>query len=524
MKRLQNMLIAVVFGTVLLGTGATVVYFEESSPSTMNPLFAKTMVDHRSHELVFDRLFYRSSVTNELESRLVTSYEKLEGGKKLRLVLREGIKWHDNEALSAADVCFTIEAILNPKTPTTVSRDFRKNIIGCVAVAKENAAIIEFVKAYHNPRERVAFAVLPKHVFESSEIYPDHDFSTRPTGSGPMKANKGRTETRFTTFQNVHHDADIDVLAQRQGSDPMIEVSSLITQTAQGVISVPPAHRPTVAASDEVALKSYDLRSWWFMALNTSTPFLKDKRIRQAIDLALDRNELRKLTIGVDENDPNPACEFVSGPFVQSSSYYNRSVKFRASKDLAKSNALMISAGATKLAGRWSKGGNPISLRIGLHSPLDSEAKDLANYIGNQLGDAGFGTQVYKVSNDEWTRKAVPGRLAGQYDALIGKWSFGVREEVNSMFQTRNDDKGLGTQNIFNYSDPEVDKLIGMFDAARTDTEAQDAYNDLHAYLAKDLPYVFLWKLDTKSAWRNEVRGNMIAPYFYFTGFDEWKY
>ena len=81
MKRIHNMLIAVVFGTALLGTGATVNYFEESGPSTMNPLFAKTMVDHRSHELVFDRLFYRSSVTNELESRLVTSYEKLEGGK-----------------------------------------------------------------------------------------------------------------------------------------------------------------------------------------------------------------------------------------------------------------------------------------------------------------------------------------------------------------------------------------------------------------------------------------------------------
>ena len=126
------------------------------------------------------------------------------------------------------------------------------------------------------------------------------------------------------------------------------------TATVQGVISVPPAIRPTVAASDEVALKSYDLRSWWFMALNTSTPFLKDQRIRQAIDLALDRNELRKLTIGVDANDPNPPCEFVSGPFVQSSSYYNRSVKFRESKDLAKSNALMNSTGATKLAGRWS--------------------------------------------------------------------------------------------------------------------------------------------------------------------------
>jgi hypothetical protein len=41
--------------------------------------------------------------------------------------------------------------------------------------------------------------------------------------------------------------------------------------------------------------------------------------------------------------------------------------------------------------------------------------------------------------------------------------------------------------------------------------------------LAENLPYLFLWKLDTKSAWRNEVRNNTIAPYYYFTEFDGWK-
>ena len=89
------------------------------------------------------------------------------------------------------------------------------------------------------------------------------------------------------------------------------------------------------------------------------------------------------------------------------------------------------------------------------------------------------------------------------------------------MFHTRRD--GKGALNIFNYSNAEVDRLLAQYDAARTDTEAQDAYHELHKFLADDLPYLFLWKLDTKSAWRMEVRGNTIAPYFYFTEFTGWS-
>ena len=105
---------------------------------------------------------------------------------------------------------------------------------------------------------------------------------------------------------------------------------------------------------------------------------------------------------------------------------------------------------------------------------------------------------------------------------LIGKWSFGVVEDVNPMFQTRGG--GKGTLNIFNYSNGEADKIMEKFDAARTDTEAKDAYHELHQFLAGDLPYIFLWKLDTKSAWRMEVRGNTVTPYWYFTEFDNWSY
>ena len=507
--------------TVVL-MGAEISYYEEALPSTMNPLFARTMVDFRSHELVFDRLFYRSAITNELKSRLVQSFERMEGGTSLKLVLKEGIKWHDGKKFGPEDVCFTIDAMLDGGTPSPIAKGYREAITGCEVLNKENAAVVSFVKPYHEPRERVAFSVLPKHAFQGTAVSPDLDFSSRPVGTGPMKGSKGRREVKFTAFGNGHHNAKIDVLSQAEGGDPFVQVRTVLNEGVQGVISVSPPLRPEIAASDDVALKSYDLRSWWFIALNTNSPALSNMKVRQAIDHTIDRNKLRELTIGVDPADTNPPCEFVSGPFVQSSPYYNRSVKVRPNADRTKAGQLMTEAGASQQAGRWILGGQAVTLRIGMNAPLDSEAQDLLNQIGNQLQEGGFDRQVFRIAQDEWTMQSVTGRHVDKYDALIGKWSFGVVEDVNSMFHTRTED-GQGSLNIFNYSNAEVDSILQRFDAARTDTEAQDAYHDLHEFLAEDLPYIFLWKLDTKSAWRNEVRNNTISPYFYFTEFDGWS-
>lgn len=521
-RRTRPFLVALgVASTALLGAG-TISYYEESLPTTLNPLFSNSMVDRRSQELVFDRLFYRSAITNELKSRLVTKYESLEAGKKLKIYLKPGVKWHDGKDFGPDDVCFTINAMLNTSTPSQIAREYRETITSCESLPKEMAAVITFVKSYHNPTERIAFPVLPAHPFNGSTIVtPDLDFSSHPVGTGPMSATKGRREVKFTAFQNPHHMPAIGGASLAEGGDPFVQVRTLTNAGVHGVVSVAPALRPDVAAKDDVALKSYDLRSWWFMALNTASPFLKNVKVRQALNYTIDRSQLRELTIGVDPNDPNPPCEFISGPFVQSSPYYNRSVKINDRSDKAKATELMTAAGASNSAGRWLIGGQPVTLRIGMNAPLDTEAKDLLNQIGNQLQAGGFDRVVSKVTSDDWAAKAVTGQLAGSYDVLIGKWSFGVVEDVNAMFQTRKG--GKGDKNIFNFSQAEVDAILTRYESAKTDTEAQDAYHDLHASLATELPYIFLWKLDTKSAWRNEVKNNTITPYYYFTEFDGWK-
>ena len=65
-----------------------------------------------------------------------------------------------------------------------------------------------------------------------------------------------------------------------------------------GIVSVPPIYRPELQTESEVQMRSYDLRSWWFIALNTKSGPLAVKEVRQALNYSLDRSELREKSIG----------------------------------------------------------------------------------------------------------------------------------------------------------------------------------------------------------------------------------
>jgi peptide/nickel transport system substrate-binding protein len=517
----SSILIAAGLCAAVLTMGQSLNFYEESLPTTMNPLYAKSMVDTRVNELVMDRLYYHSPINNAVTSRLVDQWQMSEGGKAIKLTLKSGIKWHDGMAFGAVDVCFTVNAMLDEGTPSLIAAKQRSVFAGC-EVQAENIALVRFTKIFHNPRNRLGFYVMPSHVFEgNTAILPDHVFANRPIGTGPVKGNRGRRGVSFSKVANKHHSPKVGQMVLQEGADPLVQVRTLQNNGVQGIVTVPPPYRADISASDELSLKSYDLRSWWFVAVNTRKAHLSDKRIRQALDKIVDRTELRQLSIGVGPNEQNSPCEFISGPFVQSSPYYNRAVEVQETADLEEAVRLLKAGGMRKVGGTWHYKGKPVNLKIGIKASLDVEAPDLLSQLSNQLGAAGFQRQQHKISTDDWNRLVLTGR-AEEYDLIIGKWSFGLVEDVNPLFHTRKE--GRGGLNIFQYSSTKVDTLLAQYDGARTDTQAQDAYHELHAVLAEELPYLFLWKLDTKSAWQTSVRGNTISPYYYWTEYDSWKY
>ena len=127
------MLGGVLLTSAVLGTAVEVKFYDEALPITLNPLFATTMVDNRAHELYFDRLYYNNPTDNSLTSRLIDeSQTKIEdAGKSLRLTLKDGITWHNGKKFTANDICFTIDAMLNVRTPSPIAHYYREHLSGC---------------------------------------------------------------------------------------------------------------------------------------------------------------------------------------------------------------------------------------------------------------------------------------------------------------------------------------------------------------------------------------------------------
>ena len=147
----------------------------------------------------------------------------------------------------------------------------------------------------------------------------------------------------------------------------------------------------------------------------------------------------------------------------------------------------------------------PVVLRIGMNATLDKEATDLIMQIANQFSEAGFDPRPTKISDDDWTHKVTTGKAVGEFDLVIGKWSFGLDENVNDLFYTRDTTQFTGTRNIFNYSNTEIDTILDEYTNARTEDPARNAYR-VYTKLAQDSHISFFGNLDTKSAWRKEIR------------------
>ncbi len=501
-------------------------YYDDALPTTMNPMFARTSVDFRTADLVFDRLVYRNEITQELQSDVLAMDEsgafraEYPSDVTVQLYVRDGITWHDGVPFDADDVCFTLNAMLDEQTPSPVAQPFRLAIDHCATAPDHKSFGVTFRRVFAEPLAQLQFHVLPKHAFNPDwgPVSPDLDFSSRPIGTGPMSASRGRKSVAFTAYPNGHHHAQIASLSMSEGTDPFLAVRRLINGDVHGLVNLPRALQTDVIESKVATVKSTGSEGFLYIAVNTNKGPLADRRVRQALNLTIDRTTLREVTVGSGPTNPEP--ELVSGPFTATSPYYNRQVPAIEHADPARAEALLVEAGAVRREGRWLWNDEVIAFKIGIHAPLDVEANDVLRQLQNELEQAGFSTEVYKISQDEWARKVVTGQMT-DFDLFVGSWRVGRMSSVQSMFHSRTED-GLGALNIFNYKDADTDKLLDRFDAAKTDVEARDQYRVLHAHLAEDLPYLYLWSVDRRSAWRNEVQDVTIGSDRYFGTFDEW--
>ena len=158
-----------------------------------------------STELVFDKLINADSSLTPTDGMLAESYTVSEDNKTIEFVLKDGLKWHDDEALTAEDVKFTLELMLKTPGTNAVASDVVKAIKGSAdfvegktdslegVVVDGNKITVNFDTVSANALAVFSqWPILPKHCLENAnpETLQQDQFWQKPIGSGPYKVDE----------------------------------------------------------------------------------------------------------------------------------------------------------------------------------------------------------------------------------------------------------------------------------------------------------------------------------------------
>ncbi|MCP4687245.1 MAG: ABC transporter substrate-binding protein [Desulfobacterales bacterium] len=269
---------------------------------------------------VFDNLLYRDPETYEYKPLLAKSF-KWAGNVELNIELRQGVKFHNGQEMTADDVVYTLGFAANPENKVKTQR--YSNWIKEVVKTGPYSVKIILHKAFPAALEFLSNAnpIYPKAYY--SEVGPK-GFGLKPIGTGPYKMVKLDAGKKIVLEKNADYFADspkgkptIDKIIWRTLPEVNTQVAELMTGALDWAFLVPKDQASRLANMPHlkvVAAETMRIGYLTFDAANRSgkehgmdNPF-KDIKVRKAVNHAINREAIAKNLIGGQSRAVYSAC------------------------------------------------------------------------------------------------------------------------------------------------------------------------------------------------------------------------
>jgi peptide/nickel transport system substrate-binding protein len=277
------------------------------------------------------------------------------------------------------------------------------------------------------------------------------------------------------------------------------------------IVLVNPRDIPEVQGDKRFVLKPYNALAYSFFGYNLRNPLLADKRVRTAFTHAVDRREML-------DSFFNSQGTIISGPFAPGSWAYNLDVQPLRHDPLRAVELLREAGFAPGPDGIMQKDGEPLSLSLKVPIAKESEAvKRVVLAFKSYLKKIGVDI---RVEFKEWLAWKEGVFLKNDFDVIFASWVFDDSADISSLFHSA--EIGKWKNNFGAYSNPEVDSLIVESKLTLDHEKRRTIYRKLHALLADENPYTFLWTLTNYAAYQKKLRRVAIHPYKFFSFADDW--
>jgi len=334
--------------------GGTVTVTFKDDIATLDPAVGYDWQNWSMINTLFSRLVDYKPGTTELAPSLAESYEVSPDGKSYTFKLRPGVKFTNGRAVTAADVKYSIERAVNPKTQGP-GAGFFHSIVGADKMTAGTAQAMDGVVVIDDHTVRfdlvqpdatflnvlaLNFAsIVPKEAVEAA----NGDFGKHPLGSGAFILKEWTVGQRLVFQRNpdyfVKERPYVDGFTVEVGQEPLVALLRL--QKGEVDIAgdgIPPAKYLEMKKSPEFAgmIVDRDQLETSYVTLNTQVKPLDNPKVRQALNMAINKDRIVRIING----RATPANQ-VLPPLMPG---YDKSYTGYA-YDVAKAKALLADAG-----------------------------------------------------------------------------------------------------------------------------------------------------------------------------------
>lgn len=463
----------------------TVVMIIESSPNNLDLRQGTDAQSERVGGIIFDGLVSKDEHYN-LRPWLATGWEQPD---PLTLVihLRDGVLFHNGKQLGAEDVAWTIRSMID----------------GTLITAKGGAfAAVDQIDV----RDRLTLAIHLKHpdaglLFNMSNglfgVVPrgaGRDFGLHPIGTGPFQFVSAVQDKEVIVRRNEHYWTDapkIDGVRFTVVPDAItsaLELRKGSADLASNVVTLDMIH--ALERAPNLAIASGESSVVLYTNFNTTDATLRDRRVRQAIACAIDK---QAIIDAIWRGQAKPAETLLpEGHWAAAS----KTEMAQYPHDIARAERLLEEAG-------YHRDADGIRVRITLKTSTDETTRLMAAVMQQQLRAAGiqldirsaeFGTFYSDVTRGAFQMYALRW-IGSNEDPDIFRYTYGT-----ASFPPKGANRGR-------YSNPRVDVLLT--DAAgETDQSKRRAdYIEVQKILAEDLPGIPLWYPNNEVVHSRRIEG-----------------
>ena len=460
-------------GTMILGLSYEPRHFNGAVQSGIATMYSATQLF--ASPLMFDANW-------QPQPYLAKSWEISEDGLTVTLKLVENAVFHDGKPITSEDVAYSIMTIKNNHPFKTMME-----AVEAVETPDPHTAVIKLTQPH--PAILLAMSqplcpIIPKHYFDDGQDIKTNPKNMKPIGSGPFKfveyvPGQHLIMERFDDF--FLGKPYLEKLIIKIIPDPVNRLTALETGELNGDIFVN-------AARDIVRYKKLEnmvvepmavaVGSNNWVAFNTKKPPLDNKKVRQAIAYAIDKDFIiDRLQMGLSVRS--------TGPIVPDTPFYTPDVELY-DVNLDKANALLDEAGFPK-----KDNGMRFGLTIDYIPGIPEQQKNIAEYLKSQLKKIGLDITIRQPPDFPTWAKWVSNQ---EFDMTMDSvWNWGDPViGVHRTYLTANIRPGVIWSNTQSYSNPKVDELLEAAGKSTDMVKRKELYKEFQQIVVDDCPLAYI--------------------------------